>query len=120
MDDGDNGGGFDVAELCGATGENAGDNKGKIVIGARSARAEALQPGIDRGNDGTVDSLHENLDKIAGIETCGPRVSSDGNEGLLACGRNLSAGGDRMVRSLLEITLRTADGQTCSERVRRR
>jgi hypothetical protein len=88
LNEGDSFAGLGIAELCGATSGHVGDDKGKIVIGARSAPAEALQPGIDGGNDGAVGSLHENLDKIAGIETLGPRVSSDGKDGGLALGGN--------------------------------
>jgi len=90
LNDGDNGTGRGVAELkvCGAASGNVGDNEGKVIIGARPARTETLQPGIDGGNDGTVDPLHEDLEKITGIETRGPRVSSDGNDGALTLGGN--------------------------------
>jgi len=72
-----------------ATGD-IGDNKFEGIVGARATRAETLQPGIDGGNDGTVGSLQENLEKTVRIETLGPRVSSNGNDGAFALGGNVA------------------------------
>lgn len=97
--------GQDRLELRGAAGRKVCDDGGDVIIGTRAERAETLQPGIDGTDDGTVGSLQENLEKAGGVETLSTRGSSDGNDGILALGGN-AAVGNRMVRPLLNITLR--------------
>ena len=95
-------------ELCGAASGNVGDDGGEIIVGARTKRAETLQPSIDGGDDGTSGSRHENLEKVGGVETRSTRGGSDGNYCVLALGRN-AAVGNRMVSALLVATLRMAN-----------
>jgi len=94
LDEGGNGTRLCVAEIrlkvCGTTAGNVCDNKGEIVVGTRATSAKTLQPGIRGANDRAAAPLYEDLNKISGIETRGLRAGSDGKDGVLAFGRNVS------------------------------
>lgn len=87
-------------KICGAAGGDVCDNKGEIVVGTRAARTETPQPGIRGGDDRVVSPHYEDLNKIGGVETRGLRAGSDGEDGVLAFGRDVTARG-RTVRPLL-------------------
>jgi len=90
--DGGNGGGLGVADdglqIRGTASGHVGDDIGQIIVGARTVRAETLQPSIDGSNCGAAGPLQENLEKTARVETRGTRGSSDSNEGTLALSGN--------------------------------
>lgn len=92
---------------CAARG-NVGDNSSNVVIGARAACAETLQPGIDGCDDGTSGPLQVDLEKGAGVETVGLGASSDGKDSILTLSRDATVR-EKVVRPLREIVLRTVD-----------
>jgi len=80
----------DRLKVCGAASGYVGDNRGEVVVGTRAERAESLQPGVNRRDDGIAGPLQENLEEAAGIEARCPRASSDGKDGTLTLRRNVT------------------------------
>lgn len=115
MNEGSKGTGLGTAEdrlkVCSAASGYVGDNGGNVIIGTGATRAKTLQPGINGGNDRVAGPLQKDLKKAVGIKALGFRVGSDGNDGVLALGRNVAAC-DIIVRPLLKVTLCMVDGRT--------
>jgi len=78
------GGADERLKVRGAACGDVRDNGSEVVVGARAACTETLQPGVNRGNDRTTASLQENLEKATRVEASGLRVGSNGDDGVLA------------------------------------
>ena len=59
----------DGLKVLSAASSYIGDDGGEIVVGTRSKRAEAFQPGVSRGDNGFTGPLEKNLKEATGIET---------------------------------------------------
>jgi len=77
-------------KVLSAASSYVGDDRGDVIVGTWTKRAEAFQPGVSRGNNGFTGPLQKNLKEAIGIKTRGLRVGGDSNDGVLALSGNVA------------------------------